>query len=127
MTVQYWIGAAAGVVLHEAAHALVAVLLGLKVKQVGICVRGIYVKRQAGNPMQDALIAAAGPVTNLLLCCTWPWLPEFALANAVFGVVYSLPISNSDGSRVLAAITRWRASRPSLYRRTLLTDQSPGA
>ena len=112
MRIQCWIGGAVGLILHEAGHALVTILLGLKVRQVGICRRGLFVRRESGSPLENMLIAAAGPAVNLLLCLTWPWLPDVALANAVFAIVYLLPIANSDGSHILDALRTMRREAP---------------
>lgn len=108
MGAQYLIGGSLGLVLHEAGHALVTTLRGLRVRQVGICRRGLFVRRELGSPLDNMLIAAAGPAVNLLLCLTWHWLPDVALANAVFAIVYLLPIPNSDGSHIVPALRAMR-------------------
>lgn len=87
------------------------------------------------NPRRDmALVAAAGPATNLalayvaaLLVHTVPWMPEMAalwylqmlekmiLLNLVLAVFNMLPIPPLDGGRILVALLpdalAWRVAR----------------
>ena len=54
--------------LHECGHVVAALLLGLQIKNVGMkWNKGLYTVRQNGTPTQNLIVAAAGPVTNLLL------------------------------------------------------------
>lgn len=92
------LGGAAGIVLHEAGHAAAAVLQGLKVRKVGISWKGAYVIRQAGTPLQNAVVALAGPVVNLILACVLP--TDMALANIILAAVNLLPFKGSDGRAI---------------------------
>jgi len=87
--------------LHEIGHLLLAQALGLKVKRVGICWKGIYTVREAGPPVRNAWVSFAGPLVNLMLIPLWIWSPIFGLANLCCAVVNLLPIPGSDGKRIL--------------------------
>ncbi len=90
--------------LHEAGHALATVARGLKVRKIGLCRGGLYIRREAGAPLDNAIIAAAGPAANLLLALSWHWFPQFAEMNALLGLVMLLPLRNSDGTHLIAAL-----------------------
>ena len=92
-------------VLHEAAHVVVARALGVRVKRVGISWRGPFIVRESGEPRANLWIAVAGPVTNLVLAMLfWTAAPAFARINLVLGLSNLLPIEGSDGSRAWAAM-----------------------
>ena len=87
--------------LHECGHLLAAVILGVRVKNVGMrWNKGLYTVRQQGSPLQNLLIAAAGPFTNILLTLAAPWSPLFGLANFCYAIANALPIEGSDGYRI---------------------------
>jgi Zn-dependent protease len=93
---------------HEAAHIVIAMALGIRVKKVGLGWKGMYTVREPGPPDRNLLISVAGPLMNLALVQTSGWLPAFGLANLVCGVVNLLPIQGSDGARILRC---WREMR----------------
>lgn len=87
--------------LHEGGHLLAARILGLRIKNVGMkWNRGLYTVRQQGTPLQNLLVAAAGPLTNLLLLVAAPIAPLFGLANFCYCLANMLPIVGSDGYRI---------------------------
>lgn len=87
--------------LHECGHLIVAVALGLRVKNIGMkWNKGLYTVRQHGTPLQNLLVAAAGPLTNLLLLTTGAGIPLFGLANFCYALANMLPIEGSDGYRI---------------------------
>jgi Zn-dependent protease len=88
-------------VLHEAAHVISALALGIDVKRVGLGWKGIYTVRDPGTPGKNLLVSFAGPLTNLVLMLSWHWWPTFGLANLCVGAVNLLPIEGSDGLRML--------------------------
>ena len=95
--------------LHECGHLVTAFILGLRVKRVGMkWNRGLYTVRQQGTPLQNLLVAAAGPFTNLLLIPLASWIPLFGLANLCYALANMLPIDGSDGFRVAAC---WQQMR----------------
>ena len=93
-------------ILHEAGHLIVAILLGLRIYRFGINWKGMYVVREAGPLASNLLVSLAGPVTNLLLSFAWYHSTSFSLANLCFGLVNLLPIQGSDGERIFESIEK---------------------
>jgi Zn-dependent protease len=87
--------------LHECGHLVAAILLGVRVKKIGMkWNKGFYIVRQNGTDQQNLLIALAGPFTNLLLISTYLWAPLFGIANFCYALANMLPIEGSDGYRI---------------------------
>ena len=102
--------------LHESGHVAVYLVLfhrlpRLKVSPTGICLslRGVLL------PSQKALLlAAAGPLMNLLCCASaifWMELAGysyrgywFAAVNLLLGTVNLLPLPGLDGQRIVEAL-----------------------
>ena len=101
----------AGMALHEVGHLVTAVAIGVKVKNVGFCWKGMYTVREPGPPLKNLIISLAGPAVNLALIFTWPWAREFALANLCFTVFNLVPIRGSDGDRVMSCWEQLRRER----------------
>jgi len=94
---------------HECGHLLAALVVGVRIKSVGMkWNKGLYTIREQGTPVQNLIVAAAGPVTNILLVSTAPWAPVFALANFCYAIANTLPIEGSDGYRIAHC---WRQLR----------------
>jgi Zn-dependent protease len=117
MRLMFWIypfvqGLGIGVlamVLHESGHIAAALMLGVRVKNIGIrWNKGLFTVRERGSQYQNLLIAMAGPFVNLLMVGTEPWLPLFSMANFCYALGNMLPIEGSDGFRVAAC---WREIR----------------
>jgi hypothetical protein len=92
-------------VFHEAAHIIVALILGIKIKKIGLGWKGMYTVREPGSVEKNLYASLAGPLMNLVLILCWHWYPIFGLANLCCGVVNFLPIEGSDGARILSC---WR-------------------
>ena len=91
----------ASLLLHEVGHMAVATVLGVPVREFGLCLRG------ASRRRDDLLIACAGPLTNLCLVSLLflPLIgPQLAFCNMVLCVVNLLPLPSSDGLRILRAL-----------------------
>lgn len=104
--------------LHEMGHLLAYWLLyrrapEVEVSPLGLCLRlrGILLP-----PDHKLLLAAAGPLANLLCCCVallWMQGTEhfsytgywFASANLLIGAGNLLPLPGLDGAHILAALT----------------------
>jgi Zn-dependent protease len=101
----YWADCALSLILHEAAHVSTALALGLRVKRIGVSLKGPYIVRERGTPWENALVSLAGPSVNLLIALFyWDLAPQLALINLVLGAFNLLPIPHSDGRRAGAAI-----------------------
>lgn len=96
----------ASLLLHEAGHIMMAVFLGVPVREFGLKLSGAYVRRAYATRRHDEiLIAASGPLMNLLIVGPLVFVPhvglQLALCNLVLGVVNLLPMPASDGMRIL--------------------------
>jgi stage IV sporulation protein FB len=109
-----WHGLALGalivvsLLLHEAGHMLVATVLGVPVREFGLCLGGAYNRRgTARRRREELLIASAGPLVNLCLVGSLilPLIgPQLAFCNLVLCVMNLLPLPSSDGLRILRAL-----------------------
>lgn len=103
------------VLLHELAHALSAVLLGVKVDKIEILPFGIsiqFVGSYIKTPMHEAIIAAAGPICSGVLAYIAHYfaLGDFAVyANLSIAALNLVPALPLDGGRIVKAILteRW--------------------
>ena len=87
-------------VLHEFGHLATSLMVGIKVKSVGMCMKGMYIVREAGSPMKNLLISLAGPLTNVaLILIFWNVSTTFTLANLCFAICNLAPVRGSDGDR----------------------------
>lgn len=101
----YWVDCAISLIVHEAAHVATALALGLRVRRVGVSLKGPYIVREPGTPWENALVSLAGPGINLLIALLfWDVAPQFALINLVLGAFNLLPFPHSDGRRASAAV-----------------------
>ena len=93
----------AAIALHELAHVLAALLLGVKVKRFGLCWRGVYIVREAGTDWQNLLISLAGPLSNFVASYISLAVLHrgaiFCAMNLVIGSINMLPLPCSDGLR----------------------------
>ena len=92
------------VLLHEAGHALAALLLGLRIKGVTFRLWGVGIVREQGPPVDSLIVSAAGPLINVACAALAGDASTFAVANWCVGLVNLLPISGSDGSHILACL-----------------------
>jgi Zn-dependent protease len=97
----------AAMVLHEMGHVAAARALRVKVHQIGINRKGLYIRRATGTSAQNLAITLAGPGMNLCLALLfYRTFPHFALCNLIMGVINFLPIPASDGSRAIKLIRK---------------------
>jgi len=96
--------------LHELGHILVSLLCRVPVHGLGFAWKGAYTVREAGPPHLNIWISAAGPLMNLIigsvLWNTNTFWHFFAIMNFVNAGANLLPITGSDGDRI---ITCWQA------------------
>lgn len=110
------------ILLHELAHAFVGRARGVPVRQVTLTLIGGHTEMDdAGSPATSALVAAAGPLANLVVAglaagvaaLVPPWgaaawlLVSLAGANVVVTVFNLLPGLPMDGGWILEALV-WR-------------------
>lgn len=110
------------ILLHELAHAFVGRARGVPVRQVNLTLIGGHTEMDdAGSPATSALVAAAGPLANLVVAglaagiaaLVPPWgaaawlLVSLAGANVVVTVFNLLPGLPMDGGWILEALV-WR-------------------
>jgi hypothetical protein len=89
-------------VLHETGHLVASFAVGLKVKDIGLSMKGFYIVREAGTPAKNLLVTLAGPLANIgLLLLSWKAGDAFTLANMCIAICNLAPIRGSDGDRAL--------------------------
>lgn len=92
-------------VLHEFGHVVTSLMVGIRVKSIGLCMKGMYVVREAGSPAKNLLVSLAGPLTNVaLILLFWRTSPTFTLANLCLAICNLAPIRGSDGDRALRCL-----------------------
>ena len=96
----------ASLLLHEVGHILTAALLKVPVREFGLELGGAYIKRAYATCRRDEiLIAASGPLMNLLIAIPLAFIPrlgpQLSLCNFMLGVINLLPLPSSDGLRIL--------------------------
>jgi Zn-dependent protease len=92
-------------VLHEFGHLATSLMIGIKVKSVGLCMKGMYIVREAGSPAKNLLVSLAGPLTNVaLVLLFWNISPKFVLANLCLAICNLAPVKGSDGERALVCL-----------------------
>jgi len=111
----------ASIVLHELAHSLVARAFNIPVKSITLFIFGgvAQITREAARPWHELLMAAAGPLTSLVLgglfALAW-WLAGaqgdrpidyvlvwLAIMNGILGLFNLLPAFPMDGGRIFRA------------------------
>lgn len=101
-------------VLHETGHLITSLMVGIKVKSVGLCMKGMYVVREAGSPTKNIIVSLAGPLMNVaLLVLFWHTSQTFCLANMCLAICNLAPIRGSDGDRALTCLEQMQREEPS--------------
>lgn len=107
----------AAMLLHECAHLLAALMLGVRVKKVGLkWNKGIYTVRETGPVTRNLLIAFAGPLMNIVVVFSWQWSPTLGLANLCYAIANLAPIEGSDGLRIVQCWIDLRKKKPGSLR-----------
>lgn len=96
------------IMIHEGSHMLAALMVGSRIKQVGISKLGPFVRREsARTPLRNAIVALAGPAGNLL---TWAVFMVFRLPHPwialALGLINLLPLQNSDSMKSFSYMRR---------------------
>lgn len=101
----------ASLLLHECGHMLAARSLQVKVREVGICLKGSYIRReQARTPLDDFAISLSGPMVNSLIAAALWTIPGVCHWLAVFNLVLLVtnlaPLPAADGRRAWISLKR---------------------
>jgi len=112
------------VVIHELSHSVVALSSGIPVKSITLFIFGgiSHIAREATKPKLEMIMAAAGPLSSLVLgglfgilwlatrdvseplaALAW-WLATINVVLAVFNMIPGFPL---DGGRVLRSVIWW--------------------
>ncbi len=112
------------IVLHELAHSVVALRLGLPVRSITLFILGgvAQIAREAPHPSGELAMAAAGPLASFALsaffAAIWAATREvgdpvqsiaawLAIQNLILAIFNMLPGFPMDGGRVLRALLWW--------------------
>lgn len=108
----------ASLLAHEAGHIVLAKLNHTRIKAIGFCKWGVYLRREkAPTGFSEILIAVSGPMVNLLIAYflhdftgsgPLAWLAQM---NAVLFVINMVPFGGSDGKRILTTLREFRTHR----------------
>jgi Zn-dependent protease len=106
---------ALSLLLHECGHMLAAQFLGVKVHEIGLCLKGSYIRRdRAKEALDDAMISLCGPMLNALVAAamwTTPGVGHWlAIYNLVLMASNLAPLPGSDGMRIVLALKRRAAT-----------------
>ena len=116
----YSIALFASVALHELGHSWVAIRKGCHVREIMLLPIGGVAKMDSipSRPMDEFLVAAAGPLTSFLLAVLFNWLGDFAFlfislrnVNLMLGLFNLLPSFPMDGGRIFRAFMTPRLGR----------------
>lgn len=115
------------VMLHEFAHARVAKKLGYALNEIKLMPYGASLCGSVDmSPKHEILIAAAGPIVNLVLglvfAAMWWIVPSsyaftqvFCVCNMYIGIFNMLPVYPLDGGRITLALLSCRLDRKKAY------------
>jgi Zn-dependent protease len=95
--------------VHELGHLLAASLRGVRVKAIGLCLKGAYIRRTDSQiALTELFIAIAGPASNLLLFMLFrgesPVVAWVAQLNLILALSNLLPIKGLDGHRIVTSL-----------------------
>ena len=99
------------VLVHEAAHLFIMWVLDCAPTSIRLIPASLQInKRFSFSPKNDILIAAVGPVANLILCATLYFnyvafgneaILYYSLLNLIIGCFNLLPVKGLDGGTIL--------------------------
>jgi len=95
--------------IHEAGHLLAARLCGVRVKAIGLCVKGAYLRRKDSKRAgTELVIAICGPIASILMFLILqgdlPVVHYVAQLNLVVALSNLLPIPSTDGARIVRSL-----------------------
>lgn len=89
--------------VHELGHCLGVWAADLKVRGLVISWCGVGVRRQAGTPLQNAIVALWGPVVSAAFAVMFHG-SLFGAMNLLMCLINLVPFPNSDGMRVIKSL-----------------------
>ncbi len=102
-----WVAASVtAAAVHEMGHLAALWLCDIKVWKLQIGVLGAKIDTEPLKEVDEMICALAGPLTGLLLCLFWRWIPRVAIWAMVQSVFNLLPIYPMDGGRALQAMVK---------------------
>lgn len=116
----YAFGILASIAAHELGHSWVAIRKGCHVREIMLLPIGGVAKMSniPSRPMDEFLVAAAGPLTSLILAVLFGWLGQFAFPlislcymNLILCLFNLLPSFPMDGGRIFRAFMTPRLGR----------------
>jgi Zn-dependent protease len=116
----YAVALFASVALHELGHSWVAIRKGCHVREIMLLPIGGVAKMSniPSRPMDEFLVAAAGPLTSLILAVLFGWLGQFFFlfislrnVNLMLCLFNLLPSFPMDGGRIFRAFMTPRLGR----------------
>lgn len=109
------------ILIHELAHILSGIILGLKPKKINFTLAGFsiefeekivknYISKSKTRLKNKIIIDLSGPIVNLILSIIFILLrnPDFTYANLLIFLVNIMPILPLDGGRVLKNILLYK-------------------
>lgn len=105
----------ASLLLHECGHVLAARSLGVQVREIGVCLKGPYIRReQSRAPLDEITISLSGPMVNSWIAAalwTTPGVGHWlALYNLILLLSNLAPLPGSDGLRVFRSLKKMRSA-----------------
>lgn len=116
----YAIGILVSIAAHELGHSWVAIRKGCRVREIMLLPIGGVAKMDSipSRPMDEFLVAAAGPLTSLILAALFGWIGRFAFpfismcyVNLMLCLFNLLPSFPMDGGRIFRAFMTPRLGR----------------
>lgn len=109
------------ILVHEIAHLLTGILLGLKPKKILFAIAGFSIEFEERNVKNyllkskkriknNIIIDLGGPAINFLLAIVFLFMkiPDFVYANLIIFLINILPIVPLDGGRILRNILMYK-------------------
>lgn len=117
------------VTVHELAHLIAMLFLGVKISSVKLSALGVSINcSQLIAWGKEIAVLAAGPCANLILCAMFyaSRNVEISVANLVIGVFNLLPIAGLDGGRITELLLMRFVSQSTASRVGLIISLAAG-
>lgn len=95
-------------VVHELGHCLALVWMAEPICHIRIGMFGAKIETVPLEREKELFCALAGPLSGLVLCLFWRWIPKIAFFGLCQSLFNLLPVWPMDGGRALQAAMAWR-------------------